>query len=367
MSINSLTDKKTNKSCLLVFRNRRDNDFVNTTEILNVMSGFGYFFDNVSFSAYNDSEEIVRAIKEGKENYANVVICCPKDMEGAVKKFVGTLYGKPFDELGVLKAGVESVFLLYTDKENKLQFKDVKKVLDAKYGVKYENTCIKAVGAPASKINAAIKAAKSVSSELDFNVIEKYGDVRIDVIYTNKTSKMMLDEATRAIVGILNEYIYAIEDVSLTQRLFQLLKLRRMSMSVAESFTGGGLSKSLVEVPGISSVFYEGLNTYSNEAKIKRLGVQEITLKQYGAVSPQTAYEMAEGLLNTGKCDISIATTGIAGPNSDNTKKPVGLSYIAIGSRDTVSVYKYNLKGDRENITRTAINLALFLAFKTLK
>lgn len=367
MSIAALTDKKTNKSCLLVFRNKKDNSFDNATGILDVMSGYGYFFDNVCFAAYNDSEEIVRAIKDGKDNYANVVICCPKDMENAVKKFVSSLYGKPFDELGILKAGAESVFLLYSDKENRLQFKDVKKILDAKYGIRYEKACIKAVGAPASKVNAAIKAAKHICADLDFNVSENFGDVKIEIIYTSKTPKMTLDEVTRVMVEVLNDYIYAFEDITLAQRLFQLLKLCRMKISVSESFTGGAVSKSLVEVPGISAVYFEGLNTYSNDAKMKRLGVQDITLKQYGAVSPQTAYEMAEGLLSGGTCDICIATTGIAGPKSDNSQKPVGLSYIAIGVRDKVSVYKYNLKGDRDGITKTAVNLALFLAFKTLK
>ena len=95
----------------------------------------------------------------------------------------------------------------------------------------------------------------------------------------------------------LNNYIYAMENISLAKRLFQILQLRRLKISVAESFTGGGLGKKLVDVPGISEVYFEGLNTYSNEAKTERLGVNELTLKQYGAVSEQTAYEMAEGLL----------------------------------------------------------------------
>jgi nicotinamide-nucleotide amidase len=76
---------------------------------------------------------------------------------------------------------------------------------------------------------------------------------------------------------------------------------------------------------------------------------------------------MADGLISGGNCDVSISTTGIAGPKSDNTNKPVGLIYIGIGTHDNVSVYKYNLDGNRDNITNTAINLALFLAYKHLK
>jgi nicotinamide-nucleotide amidase len=76
---------------------------------------------------------------------------------------------------------------------------------------------------------------------------------------------------------------------------------------------------------------------------------------------------MAEGLINTGNCDLSISTTGIAGPKSDNTNKPVGLNYIAIGTKDGVNVYKFNTAGDRKTVTETAINHALFLAYKSIK
>ena len=76
---------------------------------------------------------------------------------------------------------------------------------------------------------------------------------------------------------------------------------------------------------------------------------------------------MAVGLLKTGKCDLAISTTGIAGPKSDNTAKPVGLCYIGIGMKDGVHTYKYNLSGNREEITETAKNTALFLAIKKLK
>ena len=76
---------------------------------------------------------------------------------------------------------------------------------------------------------------------------------------------------------------------------------------------------------------------------------------------------MVEGLLDTGNCDVAISTTGIAGPDSDGTLKPVGLLYIGAGTSDNINVFKYNLQGDRKTITETAINLALFHAFKTVK
>ena len=82
---------------------------------------------------------------------------------------------------------------------------------------------------------------------------------------------------------------------------------------------------------------------------------------------PGIGYQMAMGLINQGHCDVSVATTGIAGPKSDNTAKPVGLCYIAVGLKEGASVYKYNFSGDRKTITDTAINYALFLVYKHIK
>ena len=138
-------------------------------------------------------------------------------------------------------------------------------------------------------------------------------------------------------------------------------------MSVAESFTGGGLAKRIVSVSGASEVYFEGLNTYNENAKIKRLGVSPYTLGTVGAVSEKTAYEMALGLLNTGDCDIAVATTGLAGPKSDKSMLPVGYCCIAVGTKERICVYQYKFDGDREEITQKAINYALFLAYKRLK
>ena len=355
------------KCYLIVFRNKKLNCLKSANSILDVMSGYGYYFDKITFVNFSDSKEIVHAVEDGKRNYENIFIYCPEGMENTLKSYIGNIYGGQFDELGILHSEKSSVFMFYSDGENRLRLKDVKKILDKKYCIKFDKLYIKTVGAPSEKISEAVEKAKGICPDLDFNVYGKYGECCLEIVYSANTSKMLLDDVTREVTKTLNEYIYAMEDISLAKRLFQILQLRRLKISVAESFTGGGLGKRLVEVPGISEVSFEGLNTYSNEAKTERLGVNEMTLKQYGAVSEQTAYEMAEGLLNSGNCDICIATTGIAGPKSDNTLKPVGLIYIAVGIHDTVSVYKYNLKGDRDNVTNTAINLALFLAYKTLK
>lgn len=354
-------------NCFLVLRNKKINDFDCANNVIYSFAETGYYFDKISYVAYDSSEEIVRAVKDAKENYENLVIFCPVGMDSTLKGFISALFGSSFDGLNILNCGNSSVFILYSDCENRLKFSDIKAVLDAKYGLKYERTYIKSVGAPLALIDEAVKAAKTICPELGFNIKDSYGDSTIEIVYSDTTSKMALDSAVREMLTKLNDYVYAMENIKLAERLYQLLKLRRMKISVAESFTGGGVGKRLVDIAGISEVYIEGLNTYANESKMYRLGVKELTLIQHGAVSEETAYEMAAGLIKSGNCDISISTTGIAGPKSDNTAKPVGLIYIGIGTQDNVSVYKYNLRGNRDYITNTAINLALFHAYQTIK
>ena len=97
------------------------------------------------------------------------------------------------------------------------------------------------------------------------------------------------------------------------------------------------------------------------------MGVAEYGLRTAGAVSDQTAFEMALGLLNTGDCDIAIATTGLAGPQTDRSMLPVGLCYIAVGTKEKIFVHRYKFSGSRQDITEKGINYALFMAYKQLK
>ncbi len=148
--------------------------------------------------------------------------------------------------------------------------------------------------------------------------------------------------------------------------LLNALKEKKLWISVAESFTSGRVSAEIVKIPGASAVFYEGIVAYSNQSKNARLNVSESTLKLYGAVSPQCCAEMSQGLISTGKCDFAISTTGIAGPASDDTKKPVGLCYLGFSTKNFTEVFEYNLKGNREDITSVAVAESLYIANKLI-
>ena len=117
--------------------------------------------------------------------------------------------------------------------------------------------------------------------------------------------------------------------MSLEEEVARLLRERKLTMATAESCTGGMVSARLVGVPGVSSVFMEGLVTYSNEAKMQLLGVKASTLARFGAVSRETAGEMAEGGCARAGTDVCVSTTGIAGPDGGTEEKPVGLVYMA--------------------------------------
>lgn len=127
----------------------------------------------------------------------------------------------------------------------------------------------------------------------------------------------------------------------LEQEVVSLLLEKGLTLTTAESCTGGLIAKRLTDVSGASAVFRGGLVTYSNPLKMKWLGVQSQTLQACGAVSEETAREMAVGARKAADADLAVAVTGIAGPNSDDTDKPVGLVFIALASEDGVTVEKY--------------------------
>jgi PncC family amidohydrolase len=173
--------------------------------------------------------------------------------------------------------------------------------------------------------------------------------------------------AVTEVFSLYNKNIYADEDVDLSKRLLQLLSVRGKTLSVAESLTGGLVCSYIVDNSGASEYFNEGIVSYSNKSKVGRLSVDGQTIKNYGAVSSQTAYEMAAGLLSAGDCDISIATTGIAGPDGATLSKPLGLTYIAIGTPQKVHIFKHIFTGGRAQVKRAAAQAAIFYAIKVLK
>ncbi len=156
------------------------------------------------------------------------------------------------------------------------------------------------------------------------------------------------------------------EDETLEMAVVKLLKKLELTVTTAESCTGGMLAARLVNVPGVSDVFREGFITYANKAKRKILDVSKGTLKKYGAVSEQTAKEMATGGVFATDADVCIAITGLAGHDGGTEEKPVGLVYIACYLKDRVRVEKYQFKGDRNKIREQSVVKALDLLRRSI-
>ena len=137
------------------------------------------------------------------------------------------------------------------------------------------------------------------------------------------------------IIKRFKDYVYAVDEENIETVLVKLLKKHNLKIALAESCTGGYAAKRITDISGSSAVFDCGIVSYSNEIKNKILGVDKVDLEKYGAVSEPVAKQMAEGVRNLSGADYAIGITGIAGPLSDGTNKPVGLSYVAVSDADS--------------------------------
>ena len=194
-------------------------------------------------------------------------------------------------------------------------------------------------------------------------LVKDYGTlIRLQTKIENKKN---VAKIVKKLYNRISEFIIGEDDDRIENTIFECLNSGKkpLTISTAESCTGGMIASKLIEVPGISENFIEGIVSYSNEAKIKRLKVKKETLEKYGAVSEEVAREMLAGL----KTDIGISTTGIAGPGGGTKNKPVGLVYIGIKVKDEVKIFRRELKGDRNKIRQRAMMHALYNLLKILK
>lgn len=179
--------------------------------------------------------------------------------------------------------------------------------------------------------------------------------------------KPMIDE----IRSRLSDYIYGIDCNSIEEAVVPMLIENNLKLATAESCTGGLVGKRITNISGASKVYECGIIAYANEIKHRVLGVNEDTLRQYGAVSAEVAEQMAKGALEVSGADIAVSVTGIAGPLSDGTSKPVGLSYIALADKNNVWVKELNTGHTNRDYNRfvnssNALNMVRMYIEKTL-
>lgn len=191
-------------------------------------------------------------------------------------------------------------------------------------------------------------------------LVKNYGT--IVRLQSKESNKNKVEKIVEKIYNKIGNYVFGENADRLEKKTVELVKKLGMNISTAESCTGGMIASRLIDVPGVSEIFKEGIVSYSNDAKMKRLGVKKETLEKYGAVSEETAREMVMGL----DSDVAIATTGIAGPDGGTPEKPVGFVYIGIRVRNDVYIEKRFFNGDRMKIRERAVSQSLFSLIKIL-
>ncbi|QWQ38484.1 competence/damage-inducible protein A [Gemella sp. zg-570] len=246
--------------------------------------------------------------------------------------------------------------------------KSVKPYLEKLSDQKFISKYIRLYGIGESLLEDRIKNILDEQTNPTVAIYAKTGEVLIRVTASGNNidyCNELLENKIKEIEDIVGEFIYLIgdEDIAESQSELQyvvakLLIENNISLSTAESVTGGYLSSILIDNAGISNSFIEGLVCYSNQSKINSLCVKKETLEKFGNVSKETAHEMVLGLANKTKSDIAISTTGIASP-VENSDKPVGLVYIGIYYRGQVSVKECQFNEDRNRIRDRAAKEAL--------
>lgn len=234
---------------------------------------------------------------------------------------------------------------------------DLKKYIQSK-NIFYNQKILYTTGIPESALYSRLEDLKPLFNEVKVAFLPSQFGVKIRLSMRSNNEQLnlekikSLEEKIRERVG---EFIYTDEDLSLEEVIGKILTEKKLKIAVAESCTGGLICNRITNIPGSSNYFERGVVSYSNEAKIQILGVNPETIKNFGAVSEQTAIEMARGVRKISNAAIGISTTGIMGPTGATETKPVGLVYIGYSDGEKEFAKQFNFADNRvRNKERTS-------------
>ncbi|MDR3257093.1 MAG: competence/damage-inducible protein A [Endomicrobium sp.] len=220
-------------------------------------------------------------------------------------------------------------------------------------------------------IKPIMKEAMFANSKfVEFGILAS-GSV-IDVKFSvSGTDELIVDETINNLKlrlnNVLKDNIFGADKDTLASVVGRLLFENKKTVSFAESCTGGMLAAAITDIPGSSLYFKNSVVAYSNESKIKLLNVRERTLINFGAVSGETAKEMAEGILKLSGSDYAFSVTGIAGPDGGTKEKPIGLVYIGFTDKKETKSFRFNFNGTRDDVRERAVNTVLDLLRRNLE
>lgn len=284
------------------------------------------------------------------------------------------LYNKNGTAPGIfVSEGEKTVILLPGPPlELKSMFTDsVMPKLQQKCGQVFYSQTVKIVGPGESSVETQILDMLNTQENPTIAPYAKIGEVHLRVTARAKEEKEAREKTAPVVEELYRRFgnaVYTTDaDETLEMALTKLLIKKKYTMTTAESCTGGMIAARMVNAPGVSAVLKSGFITYANEAKEELLGVSHDTLEKFGAVSRETAEEMAEGAVKAAHTDVAVAVTGIAGPDGGTKEKPVGLVYIGVNVRGNVEVREYHFSGSRQKIRESVTAAALtFLREKLL-
>jgi len=225
--------------------------------------------------------------------------------------------------------------------------------LEEKSGHRIVSRFLRVFGIGESALEDAIKGLIENQTNPTIATYAKEGEttVRITAKYPrDETGEDIIAPVEEEIKRILGIKVYSSDNRGMEEVTAGLLLESNTTIAIAESCTGGLISARLTEIPGISRVFNRGIISYSNQSKVEALNVRQETLDRFGAVSRETAMEMAVGVRGISGTDLGLSVTGIAGPDGGTPEKPVGLVYIALAHRDDVQCGEFRLWGSRSRI-----------------
>lgn len=242
------------------------------------------------------------------------------------------------------------------------------KIIENKHSVKVYRT-IRTAGVPESTLADLIGDVSFLNGN-SLAFLPSYSGVKLRIgteASSFEEANRVLDSLQEVIYFKCGKYIYSDSDEELENQLANLLVENQLTISAAESCTGGMFGSRITSLPGSSKYFNGSAVTYSNQAKMDILGVEKSTLENHGAVSEECAIEMAKGALNLYNTDFAISITGIAGPDGGSDEKPVGLVWIGFASKTESVAYKHIFSKDREINRELAIYNAMNLLIKKIK
>ncbi|MFH1783039.1 MAG: competence/damage-inducible protein A [Candidatus Omnitrophota bacterium] len=268
------------------------------------------------------------------------------------KKVVIALPGVPFEMISMMEGPVSTY---------------IKK--NFKTGHIIKSRAIKMTGLPESRVNEKLEDILKLSGKVEMGIYPHPEEIIVKITATEKNPTLankLIKRIEKKINKRMGNYIFGYDSELLEEVAGNLLLKKKKTISLAESCTGGLLANRITNVPGSSKYFILGTVTYSNASKSKVLGIPLSIIDKHGAVSKEVASLMAKNIRKISGADIGIGISGIAGPGGGTKKKPVGLVYITLSTKNKTICKKYGFLGQREIIKHKASQVALDLIRKAL-